>query len=117
MEDKVTKRLRRHRRVRKKVFGDAGRPRLNVFRSLKHVYAQIIDDTSSKTLVSASSLDKELRSNSGGNIDGAKAVGKLVAERAKAAGIEAVRFDRGGFQFHGRVKGLADAAREAGLRF
>ena len=118
MDEKHEKRIRRHRRVRKKVSGDSARPRLNVFRSLSHIYAQIIDDDAATTLVSASSAEKELRSlGSGGNLKAAEAGGKLIAERAKAAGIEAVRFDRGGYQFHGRVKRLADAAREAGLRF
>ena len=118
MDEKHEKRIRRHRRVRKKVSGDSARPRLNVYRSLSHIYAQIIDDDAATTLVSASSAEKELRSlGSGGNLKAAEAVGKLIAERAKAAGIEAVRFDRGGYQFHGRVKRLADAAREAGLRF
>lgn len=118
MDEKHEKRIRRHRRVRKKVSGDAARPRLNVFRSLSHIYAQIVDDDAAATLVSASSAEKDLRAlGSGGNIKAAEAVGKLIAERAKAAGIEAVRFDRGGYQFHGRVKQLADAAREAGLKF
>ncbi|BCW97656.1 MAG: 50S ribosomal protein L18 [Armatimonadota bacterium] len=118
MDDKVVKRLRRHKRVRKKVFGDPERPRLNVYRSLNHIYAQIIDDTSHRTLVSASSLEKDLRGQiKGGNIEGAKVVGRLIAERARSAGIEAVRFDRGGYKYHGRVKSLADAAREAGLKF
>jgi len=89
-----------------------------VFRSLKHIYAQVIDDATSRTLVAASSVEKDLRSQvDGGNIEGAKAVGKLIAERAKKAGIESVRFDRGGYQYHGRVKSLADSAREAGLNF
>mgnify|MGYP005837350323 CR=1 FL=1 len=118
MDAKVQKRLRRHRRVRKTVFGDSERPRLNVYRSLGHIYAQIIDDVEAKTLASASSIEKDLRGNvNGGNIEGARVVGKLIAERAKAAGIEAVRFDRGGFKYHGRIKNLADAAREAGLQF
>lgn len=118
MDEKHEKRIRRHRRVRKKVSGDSARPRLNVFRSLSHIYAQIIDDDAATTLVSASSAEKDLRAlGSGGDMKAAEAVGKLIAERAKAAGIEAVRFDRGGYQFHGRVKRLADAAREAGLRF
>ncbi len=89
-----------------------------MFRSLKHIYAQVIDDATSRTLVAASSVEKDLRSQvDGGNIEGAKAVGKLIAERAKKAGIESVRFDRGGYQYHGRVKSLADSAREAGLNF
>ncbi|MEI6915109.1 MAG: 50S ribosomal protein L18 [Armatimonadota bacterium] len=117
MKNKFEKRERRHRRVRKKVAGDSERPRLNVFRSLNHIYAQVIDDSTACTLASASTLEKDMRSSTGGNIDAARAVGRLIAERAKAAGIEAVRFDRGGFKFHGRVKNLADAAREAGLKF
>lgn len=118
MDEKHVKRLRRHIRVRKKVSGSEGKPRLNVYRSLNHIYAQVIDDTSARTLVAASSVEKELRGSvRGGNIEGARVVGKLVAERAKQAGIEAVQFDRGGFKYHGRIKGLADAAREAGLKF
>ena len=110
-------RLRRHKRVRKLISGTTERPRLNVFRSLKHIYAQIIDDTKGVTLVSASTLDKELKENYGGNKDAAKAVGKLVAERALAAGIKSVVFDRGGYIFHGRVAELAYGAREGGLKF
>ena len=109
-------RLKRHRRVRKNISGTAERPRLNVFRSLNHIYAQIIDDTKGVTLVSASSLDKEFEGN-GGNIEGAKTVGKLVAEKAKKAGISAVVFDRGGYVYHGRVAALAEGAREGGLEF
>ena len=111
-------RKRRHERVRKRVAGNPERPRLNVFRSDLHIYAQVIDDESGRTLASASSVDPALRGNiKGGNLDGAVAVGKLVAERAKAAGIEKVVFDRGGFLYHGRIKALADAAREGGLDF
>lgn len=118
MDAKVQKRLRRHRRVRKTVFGDSERPRLNVYRSIGHIYAQIIDDVEARTLASASSVEKDLRGTvNGGNIEGARVVGRLIAERARAAGIEAVRFDRGGFKYHGRIKNLADAAREAGLQF
>ena len=106
-------RLKRHKRVRAKVFGTTERPRLNVFRSEKNIYAQVIDDVAGSTLVSASSLDKEIEGN-GGNKTAARAVGKLVAERAKAKGIETVVFDRGGYLYHGRVKALADAARAAG---
>jgi large subunit ribosomal protein L18 len=117
--DRNKARLKRHLRVRKKLAGTAERPRLNVFRSSKHVYAQIIDDTKGVTLVSASTLDKELRDQiqNGGNVDAAQKVGALVAQRAKAKGIEKVVFDRGGYLYHGRVKALADAAREAGLEF
>jgi large subunit ribosomal protein L18 len=110
---------RRHRRVRKDVTGSAARPRLAVFRSLQHIYAQVIDDTEQHTLVAASSLEPELKSklSNGGNIAAAAEVGKLLAERAKAKGIELVVFDRGGNLYHGRVQALADAAREAGLNF
>ena len=99
--------------------GTAERPRLCVYRSLGHIYTQVIDDRSGRTLVSASSLDKETKKNlkGGGNIASAKAVGKTIAERAKAAGVTRVVFDRGGYKYHGRVKALADAAREAGLQF
>ena len=111
-------RKRRHARVRRRVEGNPERPRLNVFRSDLHIYAQVIDDDAGRTLVSASSVDPALRGTvKGGNLEGAAAVGKLVAERAKAAGIEKVVFDRGGFLYHGRIKALADAAREAGLEF
>jgi large subunit ribosomal protein L18 len=108
-----------HRRVRRSVAGTPERPRLSVYRSLGHIYAQIIDDHSQRTLVSASSIDKELRAQfkGGGNIAAAKLVGKAVAERARAAGIEKVVFDRGGYRYHGRVQALAGAAREAGLNF
>lgn len=118
-ESKNVARKKRHIRVRKNVFGTAERPRLNVYRSLGNIYAQIINDKTGCTLVAASSLDKELKSQVeyGGNIEAAKAVGKLVAERAKANGIDKVVFDRGGYIYHGRVAALADAAREAGLEF
>ncbi len=109
---------KRHFRVRKRVSGSAARPRLAVFRSAQHIYAQVIDDVQQHTLVAASTLDKELKSlTKGGNIDAATAVGKLVAERAKAQGIEKVVFDRGGNLYHGRVQALAEAARAAGLDF
>ncbi len=111
-------RQRRHRRVRKKVLGTAERPRLAVFRSTRHISAQVIDDRAGVTLASASTIEADLRSGGGtGNVDAATKVGKLVAERAKAAGIEKVVFDRGGFRYHGRVAALADAARESGLEF
>lgn len=108
-----------HKRVRTKLRGTSARPRLNVYRSLKHIYAQVIDDLAGITLVSASTLDPEVRKiiSSGGNTAGAKVVGKMVGERARAKGIEKVVFDRGGYRYHGRVKVLADAAREAGLQF
>jgi large subunit ribosomal protein L18 len=108
-------RIRRHRRVRKKIRGTPERPRLSVFRSARHLYAQVIDDVHGRTLATASTIEAELRSGQTGTVDAAKAVGKLVGERAKAAGISTVVFDRGGFKFHGRVAGLADGAREAGL--
>ena len=112
-------RQRRHIRVRKHISGTPERPRLNVFRSLSNIYAQVIDDTTGNTLVSASSLDSAIKDKIafGGNIEAAKEVGKLVAEKALAAGITTVVFDRGGYGYHGRVKELADAAREAGLNF
>ena len=113
-------RLRRHRRVRKTVVGTPERPRLNVFRSLEHIYAQIIDDSVGHTLVSASTLDQEVRGLCGEGTkkaDEAKVVGRVLAERAKARGVSEVVFDRGGYQYHGRVKALADGAREAGLVF
>ena len=110
---------RRHRRVRKDVNGSTARPRLAIFRSHQHIYAQVIDDTEQHTVAAASSLEPELKSrlSGGGNITTAAEVGKLVAERAKAKGIETVVFDRGGNLYHGRVQALADAAREAGLNF
>ncbi len=111
-------RKRVHKRVRNKVEGTTARPRLNVFRSLNHIYAQIIDDATSSTLVSASTLNKKGETKLiGGNIEAARTVGKLVAERAHEKGIQRVVFDRGGYLYHGRVKALADAAREAGLEF
>jgi len=112
-------RVRIHVRIRKRLLGSASRPRLAVFRSNKHIYAQIIDDSKSATLIAASSLDGDTKKGlkNGSNMAAAKAVGKLVAERAKAQGIEAVLFDRGGYLYHGRVKALAEAAREAGLKF
>ncbi|MCS7000409.1 MAG: 50S ribosomal protein L18 [Bacteroidota bacterium] len=115
---KLDRRLRRKKGIRKKIRGTPERPRLNVYRSLKHIYAQIIDDTVGRTLVSASSLDKEL------NLDGklpkveiSRAVGRLLAQRAMAAGITTVAFDRNGFLYHGRVRALAEGAREGGLQF
>jgi large subunit ribosomal protein L18 len=109
-------RNRIHRRIRRKLSGTAERPRLAVFRSVAHIYAQVIDDKQGQTLVSASSVDKDGKTK-GGNVAAAKAIGKLVAERAREKGIKSVVFDRGGYQYHGRVKALADAAREAGLEF
>jgi large subunit ribosomal protein L18 len=112
-------RQRLHDRIRKKLRGTPERPRLAVFRSGTHIYAQVVDDDAGKTLCAASSLDKDLRAKlkSGGNVAAAKEVGGLIASRAKEKGIAAVVFDRGGFQYHGRIKALADAAREAGLKF
>ena len=109
-------RLKRHKRVRAKISGTPEMPRLNVFRSEANIYAQVIDDVNGVTLASASSLDKAIEGY-GGNIPAATAVGKLVAERAKAKGIETVVFDRGGYLYHGRVKALAEGAREGGLKF
>jgi large subunit ribosomal protein L18 len=114
-ESKDIIRLRIHKRIRQRVSGTAERPRLAVFRSLKHVYAQVIDDRAGHTVVAASSNEKG--SANGGNVAGAKDVGRKLAERAKEKGITKVVFDRGGYLYHGRVKALADAAREAGLEF
>jgi large subunit ribosomal protein L18 len=114
--DKNEVRLRVHKRIRRGLSGTAERPRLTVYRSLSHIYAQIIDDRAGRTLVSASSNDKGASAN-GGNIAGAKEIGRLVAERAKEKGFTKVVFDRGGYLYHGRIKALADAAREAGLEF
>ncbi len=114
--DKQEIRSRIHKRIRKKLAGTVARPRLAVFRSVAHIYAQVIDDASGATLVSASSVDKANKTK-GGNLAAAKTIGKLVAERAKEKGITAVVFDRGGYQYHGRVKALAEAARAAGLEF
>jgi large subunit ribosomal protein L18 len=112
-------RLRRHERVRQKVSGNGSRPRLAVFRSLNHIYAQVIDDSQGNTLVAASSLDPELKKDSKGKkkTDRAGLVGGLLAKRATEKGISEVAFDRGGFKYHGRVKALADAARKGGLKF
>ncbi|HDZ62236.1 MAG TPA: 50S ribosomal protein L18 [Nitrospirae bacterium] len=110
-------RQRRHRRIKKKVYGTTERPRLNVFKSLKHIYVQIIDDSAGSTIVSASSVDKELKLDAGSNIEAAKKVGALVAKRAVDKGVKKVAFDRGGYIYHGRIKALADASREKGLEF
>ncbi len=104
-----------HTRIRKKVSGTAERPRLAVFRSLNHIYAQVIDDVSGVTLAAASTTEKDLKGKTGGNIEAAQTVGKAIAERAQAAGVSQVVFDRGGYVYHGRVKALLDATREAGL--
>lgn len=117
--DKNKSRLKRHVRVRKKISGTAERPRLNVYRSSKHIYAQLIDDVKGVTLASASTLDKELRDQieNGGNVEAARKVGELIAKRAQDKGVKNVVFDRGGYLYHGRIQALADAAREAGLDF
>jgi len=117
--DKNKARLKRHLRVRKKIEGTSARPRLNIFRSSKHMYAQIIDDTNGVTLAAASTLDKEVaeKIGNGGNVEAARTIGELIANRAKATGVVKVVFDRSGYLYHGRVKALADAAREAGLEF
>ena len=104
-----------HRRIRRKVRGSGERPRLAVYRSLNHIYAQVVDDELGKTIVSASTTEKDLRGTSGGNLDAARRIGKAIAERALEKGIESVVFDRGGYLYHGRIKALTDAAREAGL--
>jgi large subunit ribosomal protein L18 len=104
-----------HKRIRRKVRGSTERPRLAVYRSLNHIYAQVIDDERGQTLASASTTEKDLRGGTGGNIDAAQRVGRTIAERALAAGVSQVVFDRGGYLYHGRVKALTDAAREAGL--
>lgn len=114
--DKNEVRLRVHRRIRRRLAGTSERPRLAVYRSLAHIYAQVIDDRAGRTLVSASSNDKSVTVK-GGNVAGAKEIGRMVAERAKEKGITKVVFDRGGYLYHGRIKALADAAREAGLEF
>lgn len=115
--DKNKVRLKRHQRIRKALAGTSEKPRLNVYRSNKHIYAQVIDDSSETTLVSASSQDPEFKLEVGSNKDAAAEVGTLIAKRAKDKGIENVVFDRGGYLYHGRVKALADAARENGLQF
>src|ERR1700745_3539050 len=121
MLTKITKNEKRghvHERIRKKMQGTGERPRLNVYRSLNHIYVQVIDDLHGKTLVAASSAEgKKAERRNGGNVAAPKAVGKAIAERAKAKGITKVVFDRGGYIYHGRVKALADAAREGGLQF
>lgn len=118
MKNSGKSRIKRHTRIRKKVSGTAARPRLAVFRSNKHIYAQLIDDLSGTTLAAASTTDAALKSEGNLNtVEGAAKVGALVAERAVAAGVDTVVFDRGGFKFHGKVKALADGAREKGLHF
>lgn len=118
LKEKLTGRERRKIRVRKKVFGTPERPRLNVFRSAKHLYAQVIDDTNGKTLAAASTLSKDLRGKlAGGKVEKAKAIGAAVAEQCKAKNIDKVVFDRSGYRYHGRVRAAAEGAREAGLQF
>lgn len=115
--NKGARRERIHVRIRRRVRGSEARPRLAVFRSVKHIYAQVIDDASGKTIAAASSAEKNSAVKNGGNVAGAQALGKLIAERAREKGINTVVFDRGGYLYHGRVKALAEAAREAGLEF
>jgi large subunit ribosomal protein L18 len=114
-KDKAAVRRAVHTRIRRRVSGTGERPRLAIFRSLNHIYAQLIDDEHGVTLASASTVEKDLRGDGGGNVEAARRVGRAIAERALAKGVESVVFDRGGFRYHGRVKALADAAREAGL--
>ena len=119
-EDRKRLRLMRHKRLRKRISGTPERPRLSVYRSEKHIYAQIIDDTKGETLVAASTVEKELRdklNQKTWNVQAAKEVGKIIAERATAKGITEIVFDRGGYKYHGRIKALADSARESGLKF
>jgi large subunit ribosomal protein L18 len=117
--DRATERRRIHKRIRNKISGSTARPRLCIYRSSKYIYAQIVDDTQGRTLVAASTAEKEVRGDlkQAGNIQASKVVGKAIAERAKAKGIELVVFDRGGYLYHGRIKAVADAARESGLKF
>jgi large subunit ribosomal protein L18 len=119
VKEKRTKRIARHKRVRRVIFGTKDRPRLCVYRSLKHIYVQLIDDLEGKTLTNASTLSKELKGKlkSTSNIEASKEVGKLIVKKAKEKGIKKVVFDRNGYRYHGRVKALADAARESGLKF
>ena len=114
-KDKAAVRRAVHTRIRRRVRGTQERPRLAIFRSLNHIYAQVIDDERAVTIASASTVEKDLRGPTGGNVEAAQRVGRAIAERAIAAGVEQVVFDRGGFRFHGRIKALTDAAREAGL--
>ena len=119
VRERVEGRVKRHRRIRRVVRGSGGRPRLVVFRSVKHIYAQVVDDERGVTVMTAGSLSPELKDSlrTGGNVAAAKAVGELIAKKAQAGGIGTVVFDRGGYKYHGRVKALADAARAAGLVF
>lgn len=113
--DRAVVRVAIHKRIRRKLRGNTERPRLAIYRSLNHIYAQVVDDELGKTIVSASTTEKDLRGTSGGNLDAARRIGKAIAERALEKGIESVVFDRGGYLYHGRIKALTDAAREAGL--
>ena len=115
--DKNAKRHKRHLRARQYIFGTAERPRLNVYRSLANIYAQVINDETGETIVSASTVEKDRKANNGGNVEAAREIGKAIAERALEKGIKEVVFDRGGYLYTGRVAALADAAREAGLQF
>jgi large subunit ribosomal protein L18 len=115
IKDRAAVRSAVHQRIRRKVRGTAERPRFAIYRSLNHIYVQVIDDDNGLTLVSASTTEKDLRGNTGGNVDAAARIGRAVAERAVAKGITNVVFDRGGYRYHGRVKAVADAARQAGL--
>lgn len=117
IENKIVRRARRKRGIRKNLLGVSGRPRLSVFRSAKHIYAQLIDDLSGRTLAAASTVDKDFSGERGSNRNAAESVGARLAERAKAVGVAEVIFDRNGFRYHGRVKALADAARKGGLKF
>jgi large subunit ribosomal protein L18 len=114
-KDRAEVRRAVHKRIRRKVQGTAARPRLAIYRSVKHIYAQVIDDERGRTIASASTTEKDLRGKTGGNLEAAQRVGRAIAERALAQGVERVVFDRGGYVYHGRVKALTDAAREAGL--
>lgn len=114
-KDRATVRRAVHKRIRRKVQGTTERPRLAIYRSLNHIYAQVIDDQTGRTIASAATTEKDLRGTTGGNVEAAERVGRAIAERAIAAGVSSVVFDRGGYRYHGRVKALADAAREAGL--
>ncbi len=116
-QDKNATRKKRHQRVRRNLSGTAERPRLSVYRSNKHIYAQLIDDLEGKTIASASTVDSELNLDTTGNVEAAKQVGELIAKRAVSENVKSVVFDRGGYLYHGRVKALADAARENGLEF
>ena len=115
MKDRADIRRAVHKRIRRKVQGTGARPRLAIYRSLNHIYAQVIDDEQGRTIASASTTEKDLRGATGGNIEAAARVGRAIAERTLSKGVESVVFDRGGYRYHGRVKALADAAREAGL--